>query len=219
MVFRANESASASLERAIRFYALNPHNDLSPKEREQAAEYLRTLTRELGPVIGSYPTWHPFVRHKKDGMFDFPGLDHVLCFAHGFITAPYGEGNAEQTRAAIEALPSMPDAEISVEVPEVKLYNSDVHPLLVRCIWDYKLLPDMTVPPKVVIPALLMHELPCAYGAVYSESWERMASDFLGYPHGKVSSHFVNAETGRAIKKIWQALNDAEIFGPAREKL
>lgn len=52
--------------------------------------------------------------------------------------------------------------------------------------------------------------------AEVAETWESMRSNFLGKPHGKRSSLFVNQETGQGIKKIWESLINTGMYGPIK---
>ncbi|MCA9774134.1 MAG: hypothetical protein KC466_17060, partial [Myxococcales bacterium] len=95
MIFRAEEAAQAAFERALRY--LTPR-DATPAERDQVTETLTRLVAEHGPVVDTYPTWHPLVpqrdpRHPQTTVSDrcgYEGLDHTVTFVNAFLTCPYG---------------------------------------------------------------------------------------------------------------------------------
>ena len=51
---------------------------------------------------------------------------------------------------------------------------------------------------------------------ILAEDREPMLPYFLGRPHGRRSSLFVNQGTGQAMKKVWNALINTGMFGPIK---
>jgi hypothetical protein len=48
------------------------------------------------------------------------------------------------------------------------------------------------------------------------DDWEDMQEHMLGSPHGEVSSLFVDLETGRAIKKVFNTMKGVGLLGESR---
>lgn len=105
MAFRANDEIQRGTERAIRY--LTP-SDGTPAQRAEARALVLKLIEEYGPVVDSYPTWHPMVDlpNKRAGIrnwvrtapcedIGYHGLDHTIYLAGAIITCPYG--HATQT--------------------------------------------------------------------------------------------------------------------------
>lgn len=222
MAFRADEAARAGLEHVLD-YLVPRAQYLDEAGRKKSREALLDLAEQLGPVVDTYPSWHPLVRNYVDDRnpattpgrhCGYEGLDHTRYFAHGFITCPYNDG--QEVLDSVSALPYHPAARISAERLEVKLYNPECTPILVRCEWQRPLDRDGTIPLSVAMPLLLEKELPCVWHAEVAETWQTMRSYFLGRPHGSRSSLFVNQETGQALKKVWEALIFTGMFGPIK---
>jgi hypothetical protein len=219
MAFRADEAAQAGFEEVVA-YLIPRAKDLDDSERARGKEALINILDRYGPVVDSYPTWHPLVSsHSARDPVTLPsdrcgykGLDHTRFFANGFITCPYGDGQAVLDSVAALAPHSI--ATVSAEKLDVKLYSPDTTPVLVTCAWAKPLRNDGTIPLSIAVPLILEKEVPCWKWAQVAETWDSMRPYFLGRPHGSRSSLFVNQETGQAIKKIWDALIHTGMFGP-----
>jgi hypothetical protein len=183
---------------------------------------LENIRDMCGPVVESYPSWHPLVcNHNAENPETTPsnrcgyeGLDHTRYFANGFITCPYGDG--QNVLDSVEALPRHHAAYITAERLDVHLYHSNATPILVKCNWEKPLQADGMIPLSTAMPLLLEKEVPCWTWAQVAETWETMRPYFLGRPHGSRSSLFVSQETGQAIMKIWDALIRTGMFGPIK---
>jgi hypothetical protein len=223
MAFRADEAARVGYE-YIEHYLIPRPRDADESQREQSKKALLDILDECGPVVDSYPTWHPLVRnHDSSRVITTPseqcgykGLDHTIYFVNGFITCPYDDG--QKVIDSVDALPGelYSIATITAERLDVKLYNSNCTPILVRCHWEKPLLMDRTIPLSIAMPLILEKELQCWRWSQLAETWESMRPNFLGTPHGSRSSLFINQETGLAIKKIWNALIDTGMYGPIK---
>lgn len=196
---------------------------LESQDQVRALGYLNTLRKKLGPVVSNYPVWHPLIRHiavspSRDPllMLSYPGVDHALCFANGFITAPYNEEMLHRTIDAIESLPMMDDATLLYERLHLPLYHYNAIPMLVRVEWKRPLLSDGTLPPSIVIPNVLKMMLAQAFNCSRADDWRNLASHFLGSPRNDMESAFVNENTAGILKRIWDELCDAGCFGPHR---
>lgn len=219
MAFRADEAAKDG-RLSVEKYLLSQLTDLDPKELAKSREKLTDLFDELGPVIYTYPSWHPLVSDKRvdydlispSKECGYHGLDHTVCFSNGFITCPYDDG--QRVLDSVLRLKLNEIADITAERLDVKLYSSSATPILVRCIWQKPLCKDGTIPASIAVPLLLENELPSWKTAQVGETWDSMSSYFLGKPHGKRSSLFINQETGQTIKKIWESLIKTGMFGP-----
>lgn len=219
MAFRADEATKDGRLSAEK-YLLSQLNNLPSEELVRSREKLMDLFDELGPVIYTYPSWHPLVSDKR---FDYDpttpntdcgyeGLDHTIFFVNGFITCPYDDG--QTVIDSVFNLKTNEIADITAERLDVKFYSSNATPILVKCKWQKHLSGDGTIPASIAVPLLLENELPNWKSSRVGETWDTMSSYFLGQPHGKRSSLFVNQETGQTIKKIWESLINTGMFGP-----
>lgn len=226
MAFRADEAARA-LYQGVEDYFLPRRQKGNETAQAKAAALLREISQEIGPVIDTYPTWHPLVsQHDKHNFVVTPGqdcgyegLDHTRFFRNGFITCPYGgEYNVNKILASVNEM-HHPDAEVTAEVLEgVKLYSEEATPVLVKCVWKRKMNEDGTIPASVAVPLLLESELQCWRWAERTETWDTVRPYFLGTPRGSRSSLFVNQDDGQVIKKVWDTLISSGMFGSIKEK-
>lgn len=221
MAFRADEAAASGYEKT-KSYLIARH--FTPSQREHAEQALSNIVAECGPPVDGYPTWHPLVaQHDGRNPEKYPsercgynGLDHTRYFAHAFITCPYGDGQNVIDSAMRVQCPA--HASITAERLDVPFYADGATPILVRCEWSAKLEPNHTVPKSVAVPLMLEQELPVWRWAERAETWETMRPYLLGQPHGSRSSLFVTQDTALAIKKIYLAMVDSGMFGPAKAR-
>ncbi|MEQ1106728.1 hypothetical protein [Acinetobacter seifertii] len=219
MAFRADEAAKDGQLSAEK-YLLSRLTDISSHDLTKSREKLLDLFDELGPVVYTYPSWHPLVSDKRvnydllapNKECGYQGLDHNVFFANGFITCPYDDG--QKVIDSVLQLRPREIANITAERLDVKFYSSSATPILVKCVWQKNLCEDGTIPAAIAVPLLLENELPNWKTAQVGETWDSMSSYFLGKPHGKRSSLFVNQETGQTMKKIWESLTKTGMFGP-----
>ena len=222
MAFRADEARENGKVQAQRYLI---RSSLAEGQREESRAALLDIIEELGPVIDAYPTWHPLVagypENRRYGTTPnaecgFPGVDHTVHFAHGFLTCPYPEGGSELL-SAVEKLKFNEDhplANITAERLDMRFYHPRATPILVRCEWKKELPAEKLVPKSRAVPLLLERELPCWRWSEVGETWETMSPEFLGRPHGRLSSLFVSRETGQSMKKVWEAITESGMFGP-----
>lgn len=222
MSFRADESADAGREGALQ-YLISRH--IPADQREESAFKLSDLIIHYGPVVESYPFWHPLVASfpGRDPRFPattpsrdtgYEGLDHTVYLRNAFITCPYG--GAETVIESIDRLEPCPIVSISAEELDFPLYMPNATPVLVKCEWDKLMLHDGTFPPEVAVPLLLELEVPCWRTSRVAETWETMRPYILGSPRGKRSSLFINQETGQVLKTLWNTLINTGMFGPIK---
>ncbi len=221
MAFRADEAARIGFDEVVS-YLVPRSRDASASQRASSKEALIEILDELGPVVNSYPTWHPLVCNHdvrdpvttpSDGC-GYKKLDHTRYFVKGFITSPYDDG-----QAVLDSVAALPDhfiAKITAEKLDVPLYNSGATPILVKCNWEKPMHADGTIPLSLAMPLILENEVPCWRWGKVAETWETMRPYLLGGPCGSRSSLFVNQETGQAIRKMWDALIHTGMFGPIR---
>jgi hypothetical protein len=221
MAFRADEAIQRGYEE-VEAYLIPRTQYADQSVRARSIEALADIVDEIGPVVDTYPTWHPLVcnhenKHPETTPSDRCGykrLDHTRYFAKGFITCPYGDG--QEVIDSVNALPPHPIAHITATRLDAKLYNPNATTILVKCNWEKPLGMDGMIPLSIAMPLILEHELPCWRRSEVAETWETMRYYFLGSPHGALSSLFVNQETGQGIKKVWNSLINTGMFGPIR---
>jgi len=219
MAFRANESAVSGYERAQRYLI---SREMGGDDRERASRCLEELVERLGPVVDSYPTWHPLVANHDPRCPEttpsercgYRGLDHTIYFRNGFITCPYHGGQA--VLDSVNELPPDEIVSINAEWLETPLYSPSATPVLVTCEWHRPMAMDGTVPEAVAVPMILEREVPCWRWAERGETWESMRPYLLGGPCGSRSSLFINQDTGSTIRKIWRAIVETGAFGPIK---
>jgi hypothetical protein len=220
-VFRANEAAITSRERAISFFA----NGFKGKwPRQEVTSYIDHLIKKYGPVVDGYPNWHPFTRQpkgdKNDQMEtdprDFEGLDHTIYFRDAFVTAPYHGADLVIESARKKNEPGMADGFCiqAEEITGVLLYHEKATPVLVTC--EVPKEGDGTISKRFAIGSMLSEEVPTYTWGTCGETWEDMRNYILGLPCGSRSSLFVNQETGQALREIFNLLNHHGLFGPMR---
>ena len=217
MPFRADEATTTGYERALSYLVARR---VDAAEKDRSAQVLDEIIERYGPVVETYPSWHPLVRANDDPFraIDTPsldcgydGLDHTVCLAHAFVTCPYDDG--QPVIDSVRKLPFHPLAGISAERIEAELYSPEATPILVTCDWADPLPLDRMIPKAWAMPLLLEKELPCWRSSQVAETWESMRPYFLGRPHGSRSSLFVSQETGQTMKTIWNALIRTGMFG------
>jgi hypothetical protein len=221
MVFRADEAASRGFE-SVKNYLIP--RDIETGEKERSLKKLFDIVDKYGPVIDTYPSWHPLINHHDEHDHHYPasvpsnscgykGLDHTIYFVNAFITCPYGDG--QPVMDSVEEFPYSPIARITAKRLDVQLYNSGTTPILVYCDWVIKpISSNCMIPASIAIPLMLQKEVPCWEWAERGETWETMRPYFLGSPHGSRSSLFVTQDTALTMKKIWKLLIDTGMFGP-----
>ncbi len=216
--FRANEAAAKGRDEAIYKYS---RYFRAASEREAVSLYIDDLIVRYGPVVDGYPSWHPFTSVPKEERTQisdpkstpqrFKRLDHTIYFRHAFVTAPYG-GVKDVIESARAKGSGYIDAE---EISDVKLYHSEASPVLVTCTGVPKEA-DGTISKRFALGNMLSTELSGWDLATCGESWEDMRRYILGTPCGSRSSLFVNQETGKALREVFELLNRHELFGPLR---
>lgn len=228
MAFRANDLAQQGVDSLVS-YMIN--RDFSNDERQHSKNLLYNLVEEYGPVVDSYPSWHPLVNTglsssswlhttpSRENGYGEDILDHTRYLANAFITCPYGD--PENVKAKVQTLIDAImranknfDATIDYKILDAKLYNDGVTPVLIYCEWHRQINSNGTIPLKVAMPLILEQELKNWRTAEVAENWEDMKPYFLGRPHGSQSSLFIEQSAGKEIKKIWNALINTGLYGP-----
>jgi len=197
------------------------------KERQELRYYLDNLTVRLGPVVDSYPSWHPLVcNHSGRYSSNYPneqcgyqGLDHTVCFANGFISCPYHDG-----QKIIDSVGTLSNndkywqynhvASIEAERIDKPLYNESADPILVYVNWLRPINIDKTIPKNLAVGLMLEEEVPCWRRSELGETWENMRPYLMGQPCGKRSSIFLDQEAGQTMKKVYEAITYSGMFGP-----
>lgn len=216
MIFRAEEAAQAAFERALRY--LTPR-DATPAERDQVTETLTRIVAEHGPVVDTYPTWHPLVpqrdpRHPQTIVSDqcgYAALDHTVQFVNAFLTCPYG-GAERVIESALRIEVPGKAGQIEAAELEVPLYNRSATPVLVRMEWAVPLENGHQIPASRAVPLMLENEAPVWRWSERGEDWEEMRHYLLGSPHGRRSSHFVSQATAIQLKKLYEAMVESGMY-------
>lgn len=219
MPFRIEEEKAKGWKLAVDYLTNIPQNGLTDREKEFARSYLSFLAKKLGPVVHSYPVWHPLVCSMRaktrestypDVEAGYQGLDHVVCFAHGFIVCPYSDGS--DILESVNNLTKSKMAKITAKILDFPLYAKGACPVLVSCDWAVAMNPDHTIPTRVAVTLMLKQKLNTWKKSPSISSWERECYSLLGSPHGQLSSLFINRETGLKMRKVWQAAYAAQVF-------
>lgn len=223
MAFRANEEEQKGYSRAI-IKLVGPSID--PHKRSASKDILGEIIDRHGPVVETYPIWHPLVAAKDSDssattpseQCGYEGLDHTIYLRNAFITCPYG--GVDEVMASVDKVNRHPFiskvAEISAERINAQLYHPNAQPILVRCEWERRMDRDGTIPAGVAVALMLEQQVPCWRTAQVGETWKTMCSYLLGQPYGSRSSLFVNQDTGQQIKDIWNAIINTGMFGNLR---
>ena len=220
MAFRADEAKTDGYERA-QSYLIS--RNIPDDQKEKSLNKFWEIIDKYGPVVESYPSWHPLVSAKQDDRCPitvpckeggYEGLDHTVYLANGFITCPYGDG--QQVIDSVEELAFDPIVSVTAERLDVAFYYEGTTPILVYCEWKKPFPLDGTIPKSLAVPLMLEQEVPCWRDAQLAETWETMRPYFLGRPHGSRSSLFLNQETGQTLKNIWNAIIYTGMFGPIK---
>lgn len=224
MTFRINESTTSGLERALRF--LCSPKDLNAEQVTEGAELVRGIAAKWGPVVDTYPSWHPLVAAgNKDPLSPamrpeercgYKGMDHSVFFRNAFITCPYG--GAEQVEQSVNGIVFPDYVIVTCEPLKTILYHPNATAVLVTCDWMFDSEEDGTIPKRYAIGSMIEQELRCWTEADVAETWETMRPYLLGQPCGSKTSLFVNHETGQAMKRVWDSINQAGVFGPLKGK-
>lgn len=218
----------AGIQHILQLFVHNPVLQLTDKERSDGESLIRELTEEYGPVVDSYPAWHPFVRHLRTPYeLPFPGLDHSIKFVNAILSTPYRKEYAQETiRAVREISRTLPDADLTAELLDgVTFYSPDVFPVLIKCDWRcdngrHDCIPTMCkrteaqIPTHLALPAMLGWNLKRLENCEVGESWRTMVPEHLGAPASEDESFFVSRETAGAMREAWDLLNKYEVFGP-----
>lgn len=239
MAFRANEEAAKGLAQARQYYIYS----LPPELREDADSALLRLIEEYGPVVDSYPAWHPFICHTiteknligKQPMFNSPlfeGADRrTICLRNAFITVIPSEKTAAKLVAQVmppyhseeyksHVFRKERDACIEAEILDTKFYREDRTAVLVTCRWldeEGVFSKSLEIPKNAALGKMLETELIARHVSDLSEPWVAMRYHLLGAPHGSRSSLFVDEKVGQDIKNVFIAISEkAEMFGPLK---
>lgn len=221
MTFRANESAKDLLDSAVHYLT----QGLPVAARPAAAEYVRNLAAEHGPVVKGYPFWHPFLRagdFRSSYIYNTPidhngwkGIDHDVFFARAFITCPYHDSGA--VLASVSAINTIlrerrsPDL-ISVHTVGASLYAPSAKPILVTTTMEPG--EDSAITNRDALEGFMwLASVLLRRGGEVVEPWENVKEFFLGTPCGTRSSLFVSEKAGSTMRRLLAELNKSGVFG------
>ena len=225
MAFRANEAIETARRDAMGKLL---GRSIDKDKLEESRSALSDLITLHGPIVETYPTWHPLVADNDNRQSPvtlpshncgYRGLDHTVYLRHGFITCPYDSADAilESVEEIEKKDPTNGVASITAEKLDVQLYHPGAVPVFVKCEWlVHDLNRDGSIPSSIAVPLMLERELRNWRGSEVAETWKTMAPYILGRPCGSRSSLFVNEETGQALKTVYNAIINTGMFGPVR---
>ena len=223
MAFRANESTESGMESAKRMF-LNPKY-LNSNEISEGKIWLEEFSLKFGPVVDFYPSWHPLVSAGQKNprcpvMYPqaesgYRGVDHTILFRNGFISCPYSGGDDEILKSISNI--TYPDiVNVYGEKIDITLYHPEAKPVAVYCDWEFPSQLDGTISQRAAVALMIEEEIRHWRYADVAETWDTMKGYFLGQPCGSKSSLFVNQKTGQAMKRTWESIINAGIFGPIK---
>ena len=199
---------------------------LGEENAAAAAKKIESLTQVWGPVVETYPSWHPLVAAgNKDPLCPamtpqdpcgYKGLDHTVYFRNAFLTCPLGDGEEVITSVGDIKFPDY--VRVEAEIIDIPIYDPEATPVLVTCSWTPRPEDDGTINRRYAIGTMLEMEIPLWRGADVAETWETMRPYFLGLPNCNESSSFVNQDTGQAMKRIWEDIIEAGVFGEVKKR-
>lgn len=221
MTFRANESATDLLDAAVHRLT----QGLPVAARPAAAEYIRDLAAEHGPVVKGYPFWHPFIctsDFRSHYIYNTPidhngwkGLDHSVFFARAFVTCPYHDSGAVLASANTinTALRERQSPYLlSVQSLPVTLYAASAKPILVTTTMEAGEGSAIT-DSEALDGFLWFASVLLRMGGDVIEPWENVKEFFLGTPCGTRSSLFVSEKAGSTMRRLLAELNKSGVFG------
>lgn len=226
MAFRADEKETEGKERVQRQFI---DSWVPAENREASRNGLDRLIDEFGPVVESYPMWHPLILTEDSHLANYPittpgtssgykGLDHTFYLRDAFVTCPYSKGKETLESVAKRKLPAAVEHLVSItaEPLDFPLYTPMATPVLVKLEWSSRLRPlPEGIPTHIAVPLFLEAMLPrWRREDSAAETWQTMRGYFLGAPCGSRSSLFVSQETGQALKNVWNTLIQTGMFGP-----
>lgn len=222
IAFRADEAAEAQFQKAKRYLI---KHDWPASVRAESEDYLRELTYRYGPIVASYPTWHPLVRNHEPSLPEIwpsertrlKGLDHSVGFVSAILTCPYeASDDLDAIRESLRHFPQHHAAYVSMEEVDAQFYSDEARPVLIKCSWSQVLEAGLQIPQNLAVPLMIENELKCWGQSQLAERWDTMRPYLLGEPHGARSSLFVTQETAIALKKSYLGMVESGMFGPLR---
>lgn len=227
MTFRSDEDANKAFEQAVS-YLIGRSIDHGARARSRSA--FCAIVDQYGPVVASYPTWHPLLIAEKDPRSPstrpgtssgYVGLDHTVFLRNAVVTCPYVDNTRvfESVEKIAEDERLVGIAKITAEAIDAQLYAPDARPVLIACHWTRKTRlggSDGLIPSELAIPLFLEREMPAWRTAQVAEAWKDMAPYLFGRPYGSRSSLLVSQETGQLLKDLYLKLVQSGMYGPQR---
>jgi len=196
----------------------------SPKEVKEIRAWLHEMTSRWGPVVESYPSWHPLVAaanlKRPDPMITpernsrYGDIDHTVLFRNAFLSCPYSKG--DNLLKSVREIQYPECVYVQAERVGLSLYQKNANPILVSCDWHWSSQPDGTISQRSAVALMIEEEMKAWNDAQVGETWNTMRPYLLGHPCGKRSSLFVNQKTGQAMRKVFETIMNAGVFGPIR---
>lgn len=202
---------------------------LVPAARAAAIQALEGIAAEHGPVITSYPAWHPFtglpsldgwVRGsdpRANGQL-WEDVDHPVYFARALLSCPYSDGEGLFRSVELINVRLKEEGHLSwflrAKRLDVPLYHATARPVLVSC--NLGLDAEGYIDHRQAMRGFLWaaaHALAGSHRVEVAEPWDNVREFFLGAPCGTRSSLFVGERAGSTMKKILGELNKSGIYG------
>lgn len=217
MEFRANQEAVRLNLDAETYFTSN----LS--DQEAGIGRFRDAQTRLGNAVECHPDWHPALTAPNEEIGSgrqplsyaelhiYRKCDHTKQFVRGMLTCPYGERDADDLVAAVNAVEGL-----RAERLDGPLYADNAYPVLIEA-YEIQLEADGTIRSRDALAWFTQATVGYAREHEVAETWWNIRELILGRPHGARSSLLVNDFTGRQMRKILETLNESGIFGPIKE--
>lgn len=175
-----------------------------------AEALLEELIAAHGPIVRSYPSWHPLMANVEDyqhgvgyachpGEAGYQGLDHTLYFANAFVTCPYNDGQEVVDYVKRMRQPSHGYIGATV-LGKGKLYHPSTTAVLVEC----SVRPDT----QMAVALMLANETRQWFPGALDEPWSRVDYQLTGTP----SEAFLTREAKQAVRLAYNAYRLAALL-------
>jgi hypothetical protein len=222
MSFRADEDAEENLESTIEYLT----DGVKPDGHKYVSDTIRAIAKMYGPVVRSYPIWHPLVNNSVSrdlhlGVNATPinvfRTDHTVYFANAVLSTNHGRLNERM----LDLMKFTTHEAALFHISRYSgLYADGATSALLSCRFNDADLSEedgkvryAKASTRSAVGMMLQSEVPAWIDAECAEPWNVMRPYLLGEPCGAVSSHFVSEETGVVMRRVWNTLVAAGLWG------